>query len=85
MKNEIFRRIQGFAEKNAGNKAKIGVITWETKLLGGPLLDSISFISLLAELEEGYGIELDLVEYPIEEFIVVGPLIEKIVEQLSES
>ena len=82
MKNEIFQRIQSFAEKSATNNAKVEEITLETNLLGGALLDSISFITLIAELEEGYGIELDLVEYPIEEFIVVGPLIEKVIEQL---
>jgi len=50
----------------------------DTNLVAQGFLDSIGFVGLIAALEEKFGVELDLVEKPIEEFIVLGSLVKQV-------
>jgi acyl carrier protein len=53
-------------------------ISDDTNLVERGFLDSLGFVGLIAHLEERYQVELDLVGTPIEEFVVLGPLVRQV-------
>ena len=73
VRNEIVRFLAQNAKRPAG--AELGD---DTNFVESGLLDSIGFVGLIAHLETSFGVELDLVEKPIENFIVVGSLIRQV-------
>ena len=73
--NDVKAEILQFLRQNSRSTADIGE---NTNLVESGLLDSIGFVGLIAQLETKFGVELDLVEKPIENFIVVGPLIRQV-------
>lgn len=56
-----------------------------TNLIQDNLLDSINFVSLLSDLETEFNVSLDLIDEPIETFVVLGSLAQCIVSQLQSS
>ena len=51
---------------------------WRSPWSQGCRAPRIGFVGLIAALEEKFGVELDLVEKPIEEFIVLGSLVKQV-------
>jgi acyl carrier protein len=52
--------------------------TGDTRLLGAGALDSISFVGLLADLEEEFHIELDFFDTDFRELMYVDGLVQRI-------
>lgn len=73
--NDVKAEILQFLRKNSYSTADIDE---NMNLVESGLLDSIGFVGLIAHLETKFGVELDLVEKPIENFIVVGSLIQQV-------
>jgi len=76
--SEIRTEIIQFLKQNTKNAAALTAVTDQTNLIESGLLDSIDFIGLVSHLEMKFGVEFDLVEQPIEDFVVLGSLIRQV-------
>ena len=68
------------------SKAKIRAadIPDDANLVEGGIIDSLTFVGLMAAIEERYGVALDLEERPIEDFIYLNALSAQIAEKIDD-
>ena len=79
----VHAKVLSLVRSRSQAAARNAALPDDLNLVEAGFLDSIAFVSLLAEVEHVFNISLDLIEEPIETFVQIGSLTSYICRQLT--